>query len=94
MLRVFGDEDTEWVFDLQLDRFESDDEEIPGDLFPEDGSDELVEVHVSQLDRLAGSDVWQLVFLKSLSNLVLAPGFCFLLVLLSNGDAAVLAAEQ
>jgi hypothetical protein len=27
-LRVFQDEDTEWLFDLQLDRFESDDDEI------------------------------------------------------------------
>jgi hypothetical protein len=29
-LGVFGHEDTEWLFALQLDRFESDDEEILG----------------------------------------------------------------
>jgi hypothetical protein len=52
-LRVFPDEVTEWLFDLQLDRFESDDEEIFGYLFSEE---ELVEVNVSQLDRLAGLD--------------------------------------
>jgi hypothetical protein len=44
--RVFRDEDTEWLFDLQLDRFESDDDEILGDLFFEDDADELIEVHV------------------------------------------------
>jgi hypothetical protein len=60
---VFRDEDTEWFFDLQLDRFASDDEEI-GDLFSEDDSDELVEVNVSQLDRLAGLDIGQLGFLE------------------------------
>jgi hypothetical protein len=47
------------LFDLQLDRFESDDDEILGDLFSEDDSDELIEVHVSQLDRFAGLDVCQ-----------------------------------
>jgi hypothetical protein len=64
-LRVFRDEDTEWLFDLQLDRFESDDDEILGDLFSEDDADELIEVHVSQLDRLAGLDVCQFAFLET-----------------------------
>jgi hypothetical protein len=36
-----------------LDRFESDEEEILGDLFSEDDSDELAEVNVAQVDRLA-----------------------------------------
>jgi hypothetical protein len=45
---------SEWLFDLQLDRFESDDEELLGDMFSEDDSEGLIEVHVSQLDRLAG----------------------------------------
>jgi hypothetical protein len=31
-LRVFRDEDTGWLSDLQLDKFESDYEEILGDL--------------------------------------------------------------
>jgi hypothetical protein len=65
---VFRDEDTEWLFDLQLDRFESDNDEIVGDLFTEDDSDELIEVHVSQLDRLcdiAGLDVCQFGFLET-----------------------------
>jgi hypothetical protein len=38
---VFRDEDTEWLFDLQLDRFESDDDKIFGDMFSEDDSDEI-----------------------------------------------------
>jgi hypothetical protein len=43
-LRVFQDIDTEWLLDLQLDRFESDDDddESLGDLFSEDDSDELI----------------------------------------------------
>jgi hypothetical protein len=35
------------------------------DLFSEDDSDELIEVHVSQLDRLAGLDVCQFGFLEN-----------------------------
>ena len=31
-MHVFGDEDTEWVFDLQLDRFESSEDESCGDV--------------------------------------------------------------
>ena len=31
-MRVFRDEDTEWVFDLQLDRFESSEDESCGDV--------------------------------------------------------------
>jgi hypothetical protein len=65
---------------LQLERFDSDDEEILGDLFSEDDSDELVEVNVSQLDRLARLDaspgslsVW---FVRNPLSLLLAPGFC------------------
>jgi hypothetical protein len=77
-LRVFRDEDTEWLFDLQLDRFESDDDEILGDLFSEDDADELIEVHVSQLDRLARDLMCvSLVFLKPLEPRV-GSGFCVL----------------
>jgi hypothetical protein len=36
-----------------------------GDLFSEDDADELIEVHVSQLDRLAGLDVCQFGFLET-----------------------------
>jgi hypothetical protein len=56
---------TERLFDLQLDRFESDDDVILGDLFSQDDADELIEVHVSQLDRLAGLDVCQFGFLET-----------------------------
>ena len=31
-MRVFGGEDIEWCFDLQLDRFESSDDESCGDV--------------------------------------------------------------
>jgi hypothetical protein len=50
---------------LQLIRFESDDEKICGTLFSEDDSDELVEVNVSQLHRLAGLDVCQFGFVRT-----------------------------
>jgi hypothetical protein len=44
----------------------SDDDQTLGDLFSEDDSDELIEVHVSQLDRLiAGLDVCQFGFLET-----------------------------
>jgi hypothetical protein len=46
-------------------RYLKHDEEILGDLFSEDDSDELVEVNVSQLDRLAGLDVYQFGFLET-----------------------------
>jgi hypothetical protein len=39
-----------------------------------------IEVHVSQLDRLAGLDVCQFGFLELPLSLVLAPGLCSLLV--------------
>ena len=45
-MRVFRDEDTEWVFDLQLDRFESSEDEDCGDVFSDEF--ELVEVDLSQ----------------------------------------------
>ena len=43
-MRVFSDEDTEWVFDLQLDRFESSEDESCGDVFSDEFANELVEV--------------------------------------------------
>jgi hypothetical protein len=55
-------------------------EEIRGDLFSEDGSDELVEENLSQL---AGIDVCQLVFLKPRLSLVLAPSVFFFLLLVT-----------
>jgi hypothetical protein len=42
-----------------------DDGIILGDLFSEDDADELIEVHVSQLDCLAGLDVCQFGFLET-----------------------------
>ena len=50
-MRVFRDEDTEWLFDLQLDRFESSDEESCGDDVSDDGN-ELIEVDISQFGFL------------------------------------------
>ena len=43
-MRVFRDEDTEWVFDLQLDRFESSEDESCGDVSSDEYENELVEV--------------------------------------------------
>jgi len=47
-MRVFRDEHTEWLFDLQLDIFESSDEESCGDVFSSDNEEfELIEVDLS-----------------------------------------------
>ena len=43
-MRVFRDEDTEWVFDLQLDRFESSEDESCGNVSSDEYENELVEV--------------------------------------------------
>ena len=52
-MRVFRDEDSEWVFDLQLDRFESSEDESCGDVFSDEFENELVEVDdISQLGFL------------------------------------------
>ena len=52
-MRVFRDEDTEWVFDLQLDRFESSEDESCGDVFSDESDNELVEVDdISQFGLL------------------------------------------
>ena len=42
-MRVFRVEDTEWVFDLQLDRFESSEDESCGDAFSDEYENELVD---------------------------------------------------
>ena len=48
-MRVFRDEDTEWLFDLQLDRFESSDDKSCADVFSSDiDKYELVEVDLSE----------------------------------------------
>ena len=39
-MRVFRDEDTEWWFDLQLDRFESSEDESCGDVFSDESENE------------------------------------------------------
>ena len=64
-MRVFRDEDTEWVFGLQLDRFESSEDESCGDVSSDEYENELVEV----------DDIRQ--FFGSPLSLVLAPGFSF-----------------
>ena len=65
---VFIDEDIEWVFDLQLDRFESSEDESCGDVFSDDSDNELVEVDDVSLS---------LVFWKPLEPRV-GSGFLFL----------------
>ena len=67
-MRVFRDEDTEWVFDLQLDRFESSEDESCADVSSDEYENELVEV----------DDIIQFGFhFGSPLSLVLAPGFSF-----------------
>ena len=44
IMRVFRDEDTEWVSDLLLDRFESSENESCGDVSSDEYENELVEV--------------------------------------------------
>ena len=66
-MRVFRDEDTEWVFDLQLDRFESSEDESCGDVSSDEYENELVEL----------DDISQFGFLELPLSLVLAPGFSF-----------------
>ena len=65
-MRVFRDEDTEWVFDLQLDRFESSEDESCGDVSSDEYENELVEV----------DDISQFGFLESLEPRV-GSGFFF-----------------
>jgi len=52
-MRVFRDEDTQWLFDVQLDRFESNDGGSCGDVSSSDNDgNELAEVGLSQFGGL------------------------------------------
>ena len=66
----FQHEDTEWLFDLQLDRFESNDDESCGDVFSSDNAEfELIEIDLSEfglkpLEPRVGSGFFLLLTFK------------------------------